>query len=133
MSSLKPGKRRLGREAAIQFLYSNELNAETTPEQIEAFWELRPLRKDAQDFAKNLIIGVLKHRERIDARLSEALQNYKIERLAAVDRNIELARIAIERNIGLLAMKPLGSGSIVLLDPNRPRKDACAARPSALR
>ncbi len=36
----------------------------------------------------------------------------------------EFLPAAIERNIGLLAMKPLGSGSIVLLDPNRPRKDA---------
>jgi aryl-alcohol dehydrogenase-like predicted oxidoreductase len=36
----------------------------------------------------------------------------------------EFLPAAIARNIGLLAMKPLGSGSIVLLDPDRPRKDA---------
>lgn len=31
---------------------------------------------------------------------------------------------AIEQNIGLLAMKPLGAGSITTLDSRRPRKDA---------
>lgn len=31
---------------------------------------------------------------------------------------------AIEQNIGLLAMKPLGTGSITTLDARRPRKDA---------
>ncbi|MCP5113968.1 MAG: hypothetical protein GY953_24305, partial [bacterium] len=31
---------------------------------------------------------------------------------------------AIRRGIGLIGMKPLGCGSITLLDPNRPRKDA---------
>lgn len=93
MSSTKPGKRRVGREAAIQFLYSNELNDETTPEQIDAFWELRPLRPDARVFAKELVIGVLEHREAIDAALTEKLENYRLERLAAVDRNI--LRLAI--------------------------------------
>ena len=93
MSSTKPGKRRVGREAAIQFLYSNELNKDTTPEQIEAFWELRPLRADAKEFAKELVIGVLEHREAIDTLLTEKLENYRLERLAAVDRNI--LRLAI--------------------------------------
>jgi aryl-alcohol dehydrogenase-like predicted oxidoreductase len=40
----------------------------------------------------------------------------------------EFLPAAVERNVGLLAMKPLGSGSITLLDPDRPRKDA---RPEA--
>ena len=93
MSSTRPGKRRVGREAAIQFLYSNEVNEDTTPEQIEAFWKLRPLRADAQGFAKELVIGVLDHREAIDALLTEKLENYRLERLAAVDRNI--LRLAI--------------------------------------
>ena len=93
MSSTKPGKRRIGREAAIQFLYSNELNVDTNPEQMDAFWELRPLRQDARIFATELVIGVLKHREAIDSVLTKKLENYRLERLAAVDRNI--LRLAI--------------------------------------
>ena len=36
----------------------------------------------------------------------------------------EFLPAAIERNVGLLAMKPLGTGSITTLDARRPRKDA---------
>ncbi len=93
MSSTKPGKRRIGREAAIQFLYSNEVNDDTNPEQIDAFWKLRPLRPDARAFATELVIGVLRHREAIDSVLTKKLENYRLERLAAVDRNI--LRLAI--------------------------------------
>ena len=92
MSSPKPGKRRLGREAAIQFLYSQELNPEETADP-DAFWEVRPLKPAARAFAEELIVGVTAHAEEIDRILVEKLENYRLERLAAVDRNI--LRLAI--------------------------------------
>ena len=93
MSSTKPGRRRIGREAAIQFLYCQELNPEERSESLEAFWEVRPIRPEARAFAEKLIEGVLKHEAEIDTILTEKLENYRIERLAAVDRNI--LRLAI--------------------------------------
>ncbi len=88
----KPGKRRLGREAAIQFLYSQELNERAT-DSLEDFWEVRPLRPEAQAFAEELIAGVQAHREAIDHVLDAHLENYRLERLTAVDRNV--LRLAI--------------------------------------
>lgn len=93
MSSTKPGRRRIGREAAIQFLYSREINPDEATESLEAFWEVRPIRPEARTFAEKLIEGVLEHEEEIDSILTEKLENYRIERLAAVDRNI--LRLAI--------------------------------------
>lgn len=90
MSSPKPGKRRLGREAAIQFLYSQEAHPDAPSEAADdaAFWAVRPLRPEAQAFAEELIAGVQAHAEEIDQLLSESLENYRLERVAAVDRNI---------------------------------------------
>lgn len=93
MSSTKPGKRREGREAAVQFLYCKELNENSDAERLEDFWALRPLKPRARAFSAELIRGVLEHQEEIDRHLSSHLKNYRIERLAAVDRNI--LRLAI--------------------------------------
>ncbi len=94
MPSPKPGKRRLGREAAVQFLYSQEINSDrhSDPSE-EAFWEVRPLRPEARAFAEELIVGVQAHLEEINQVLTESLDNYRLERLAVVDRNI--LRLAI--------------------------------------
>lgn len=93
MSSAKPGKRRVGREAAIQYLYGQEINPEDDLSESEAFWEVRPLKPEARAFAEELIVGVQAHAEEIDAVLTQKLENYRLERLAAVDRNI--LRLAI--------------------------------------
>lgn len=94
MSSTKPGRRRVGREAAIQYLYCRELNPDDEPAaSLESFWEVRPIRPEARTFAEKLIEGVLEHEEEINEILTEKLENYRLERLAAVDRNI--LRLAI--------------------------------------
>ena len=93
MSSTKPGRRRIGREAAVQYLYCQELNPKDRTESLEAFWDVRPIRPEARAFAEKLIEGVLEHETEINTILTEKLENYRIERLAAVDRNI--LRLAI--------------------------------------
>jgi N utilization substance protein B len=88
------GKRRDGREAALQFLFQCDLNLEKAEDLREGFWKLRG--KDPQgtrDFAGALINGVLEHKEEIDAHLQKHVANYELNRIAGVDRNI--LRIAI--------------------------------------
>jgi N utilization substance protein B len=88
------GKRREGREAAIQFLYQIDLNGENAPGETEPFWALHsgpgkaaPTAK-TRDFAEKLVAGVMAHRDEIDARIKKYTANYELNRLAAVDRNI---------------------------------------------
>lgn len=102
------GKRREGREAAVQFLVYCDLNgrapapsdspyapapAPVVPDpeaEAEAFWALRPspAPKNVRDFALDLARGALVHREETDGRITRYAKNYELHRLAAVDRNV---------------------------------------------
>jgi N utilization substance protein B len=88
------GKRRDGREAAVQFLYQRDLNSADGESPSPAdFWALRPATKKIQDFATELIEGILENQADIDSRIKKYVANYELDRIAAVDRNI--LRVAI--------------------------------------
>ncbi|WP_395718064.1 transcription antitermination factor NusB [Prosthecobacter sp.] len=82
------GKRREGREAAIQFLFARDMQGSEKPAEPEVFWTLHSAKASTRAFAESLINGVLQHQPDIDARIAELLQNFRMERLAAVDRNV---------------------------------------------
>lgn len=87
------GKRREGREAALQFLFANELNRLGTDAERSAFWELRRAKPLVRAFAEELIDGTIKYIEEIDPLINDATPDYDLNRIANVDRNI--LRIAI--------------------------------------
>ncbi len=93
------GKRREGREAAVQFLFAQELRGESVAEENDAFWSLHMARTNARTYAEELIKGVLEHLPEIDARIEAVVKNYRMERLAGVDRNI--LRLAVYELIHL--------------------------------
>lgn len=82
------GKRREGREAAVQFLFASELHGEHSPEEQEAFWTVHNAKSSVRTYAESLVQGVKAHVQEIDAVIAPVLENFRIERLAAVDRNI---------------------------------------------
>lgn len=82
------GKRREGREAAVQYLFQHDLNAEQQAGYDEAFWELRPSAKNVRDFSDALVKGVLANQAAIDERIRKYAANYELHRIAVVDRNI---------------------------------------------
>ena len=87
------GKRREGREAALQFLFSNELNRLDDDAQRGAFWELRRAKPSVRAFAEELIKGTNDHLEEIDLLIDAATPDYDLDRISKVDHNI--LRIAI--------------------------------------
>ena len=87
------GKRREGREAAVQFLVFCDLNQGSGTAAAQEFWELRPATRPIREFALNLVEGVLSHRVETDERISRYAENYELSRLAVVDRNV--LRLAI--------------------------------------
>ncbi len=87
------GRRREGRETAVQFLYQADLNRESIDDLLEHFWKIREAKPGVREFATELVRGVGAHREEIDALIKSATANYELGRLAAVDRNI--LRVAI--------------------------------------
>ena len=85
------GKRREGREAAVQFLFQCDLNAR--PERVEDFWDLRPATQKIRAFSTELIEGVLAHLDEINAQIKKYVANYDLNRIGAVERGI--LRVAI--------------------------------------
>jgi N utilization substance protein B len=88
------GKRREGREAAVQFLFCADINPELTPADIDGFFNtIRPASPRVREFAKILATGAWENRAKIDATIEEHTDNYRLNRVSAVDRSI--LRLAI--------------------------------------
>jgi N utilization substance protein B len=87
------GARREGREAAMQFLFLRDLGGADNPDAIEAFFRIRNSSPSARKFCRELVNGVMEKIAEIDALLTKLCENYELNRIAAVDRNI--MRIAI--------------------------------------
>ncbi len=85
-----PSPRRDGREAAVQYLYGNDVQGvvDASPEKLETFWSLRAANAFVREFATELINGVVEHSTEIDASIRRHLENFSFQRLSVVDRNI---------------------------------------------
>ena len=82
------GSRRRARELALQLLYQHEVT-ETSPELMKAnFEEWNKATEGIREFADELLNGTLENLEEIDEELAQQTAHWRLERLAAVDRNI---------------------------------------------
>lgn len=82
------GARTLGREAALQMLYAREASGNATPEVIVGFWRETPADAEGRAYGDDLVRGVARHLENIDACITKASENWRLERMARVDRNV---------------------------------------------
>ena len=81
-------RRTRGREIALQVLYQLEQNPGQGPDQVARFIERRLREPKLCAFATALVGGVLEHQPRIDSLISEVAENWRLDRMAAIDRNI---------------------------------------------
>lgn len=87
------GRRREGREAAVQYLFAHEIQPADAGAGDDAFWDLHMAKKGVRVFAQDLVKGVLAHLPAIDQCIENSVENYSMGRLASVDRNI--LRVAV--------------------------------------
>jgi len=87
------GKRRRAREAVVQYHFWRDLQHGETPERIEDFWDFCPVKPNVREFAEPLIQGMVEHVDEIDERIRKYCENYNLDRISAVDRNV--LRLAI--------------------------------------
>ena len=80
--------RHQGREYALQMLYQAEAGGIPIAEVIGQFWHDADVPGEVRGFAERLAGGTAARLPEIDARLAESLENWRLERLAIVDRNI---------------------------------------------
>ena len=82
-------RRSRGREVALQVLYQVEQNAGVPLAEVRRFIQRRLLGdRKLCEFTEGLIAGVKEHQARIDALISEVAENWRLDRMAAIDRNI---------------------------------------------
>ena len=83
------GTRRKSREIAMQMCFQEDLGKHS-PEQVEQlFWGSREdVDDETRGFAEDLYRVVTARREEIDNIIEEHAQNWRIERMAVVDRNL---------------------------------------------
>lgn len=82
-------KRTQGRECALQILYQLEMNPTSLEEGIESFWSGHDtVSEESKNFAEILVRGTLENLSDIDAVIVKATENWELNRMAAVDRNI---------------------------------------------
>ena len=81
-------KRSRAREIALQVLFQDDLNAGASPAQAEAFLRGRLHQPELAEFGQSLVAGVRRNREELDALLTRTAENWRLERMAATDRNI---------------------------------------------
>ena len=82
------GTRRRARELALQLLYQFELT-DAAPEEMQAgFEEWKSAGENVREFADTLLRGALDKIDEIDSELVKQTTHWRLERLAAVDRNI---------------------------------------------
>jgi N utilization substance protein B len=98
-------KRREGREAAIQYLHQLDIHGERAADLRVDFWQLRESPEKVRIFAEELIAGVNTHIAELDERLNRYLQNFKLDRLNVVDRNI--LRLAVYEMFHCLETPPI--------------------------
>jgi N utilization substance protein B len=82
------GSRRRARELALQLLYQHELTRADPAAMREDFEEWIGASDGVREFADLLVRGTLAHRAEIDQELERQTSHWRLDRLAAVDRNI---------------------------------------------
>ena len=94
MSRVRPASRHRSREAALQVLYALDLSrpGPPAPEAADAALEDTArhfeLPEGARAFAAELVGGVVAHCADLDAVLAKHATHWRLDRMAAVDRNV---------------------------------------------
>ncbi|MBI4368537.1 MAG: transcription antitermination factor NusB [Candidatus Omnitrophica bacterium] len=81
-------KRTQARECALQILYQADLVDYPLDQILPSFWEFHPAPDDVREFAERIVRGTREHLAEIDQKISQYTENWQLNRMAAVDRNI---------------------------------------------
>jgi N utilization substance protein B len=82
------GTRRFARELAMQALFSMDMSSAFSPEMLADYRSGFPLNKRVGPYFERLTGGVLQYREDIDKVIERYSSNWKVRRMACVDRNV---------------------------------------------
>ena len=82
-------KRTLSREAAIKILYAWDITGEGMEACFDNYWDnAKEVEGDVKAFSEELVMGVDKHQAEIDSTITKYASNWKMDRMATIDRNV---------------------------------------------
>ncbi len=82
------GARTTGREAALQMLFALEAGNGSAERVITHYWRLTPGDPEGHEYADEVVRGVADELAAVDEAIKKASTNWRIERMARVDRNV---------------------------------------------
>jgi N utilization substance protein B len=82
------GKRRRARELAMEALYRIEVAEDTTDSVLEDLFASKSVDVETEKFARQLVIETVDHKDYIDRLISDTAQNWELDRIAVIDKNI---------------------------------------------
>jgi N utilization substance protein B len=82
------GRRTKARECAFQMLYQWEVSREPMDQVMDAFWRVRSTTGETRAMAERLAAGAQACSAESDAAITEAATNWRLDRIAPVDRTI---------------------------------------------
>ena len=87
------GLRRIARECALQMLYEFDVGKHSKDEIFRTYWQMNEHPPKVREFAEQLLKGTLLRLREIDAIIQQHAKNWRLGRMAVVDRSI--LRIAV--------------------------------------
>lgn len=89
------GTRRKSRELVLQMLFQADMAKQAAEEVRKTFWAQRPdIDADARGFADDLFRVATDRSEQIDSLIGQHARHWKMDRMAAVDRNVLRGAVA---------------------------------------
>ncbi len=82
------GARRKARELALQMLFQHDMSGNEPDTIIGTFEELQKSKPNTRDFATRIFRGTVDNLPKIDEMISAQADNWRLSRMAVVDRNI---------------------------------------------
>jgi N utilization substance protein B len=81
-------RRRKSREFALQVLYQLNITKQEAITALTRFQEHFSPNEEADEFLKRLVLGVLEHCQEFDRLIEQYSENWRLDRINMVDRNI---------------------------------------------
>jgi len=82
------GSRRKAREYALQMLFQWDITKDSIEQIIATFWESQQELEAIVDFSNALVMRTVEHVEQIDRLIERHAENWRLDRMAVVDRNL---------------------------------------------
>jgi N utilization substance protein B len=82
------GARRKARELALQMLYQHDLSGNTPEAIVTTFEDLQKSKPITREFATRIFRGTVDNLSKIDDMIAQQAENWRLSRMAVVDRNI---------------------------------------------